>query len=310
MKDVLKTIYLAGFEEDRDTYATYFCDKNANCAVVYPSDNPVSAGYVIEKKLSDGNKCVYFSAISTLKSERGKGCASKLISQMLKLAYNKDYPFAVLSPFSSTFYKRYGFFTTQFYNGEQINGRQNVQVFEVTDNDVGAICKLFDSNATRLAFDEEYVKDVKEESSVYGAKLLRVELDGKTVAFCVTDGDNVTRVIQNGIDLSSVSNFSGRWIKSPTKFGEAFIQLRILSLEKFVSFLSPLSPFSVTVKVVDDILDKNANIWRIFSNGYDVKAKKVLEKTYDFEIGIDRLVEQLEKLKCINPFVTQFIDEY
>ncbi len=308
MLNILQQIYIDGFEEDGVSYAEYFCKNNKDRSVVFPQAKPVSAGYVIPRKLSDGNNCAYFSAIATLKAERGKGNASSLINQMLKKAQSEGFPFAVLSPFDSNFYLRYGFFTTQYYIVENIIGNEFAEISPVTDCDISQIEQLFNPSSIRLTFDKDYVSKLISETSQYGAKPFKAIKNGEVVAFFVKENKKLSRVVQKENALSKILSLNGYSYKRPALYGNAFIQVRILSLPGFLAFIKPIKPFSITVKINDSILTDNTGCWNISSDGVNIKAVKC--NNSDYVVDIDNLVDFFEKNNLIQPFVTQFIDEY
>lgn len=310
MKEVLKSIYLEGFREDGDDYADYFCGKHIKNAIVFPPDSPLCAGYVIKRKLSNGYYCAYFSAIATKQSERGKGYASKLIKLMLNKSYTDKYPFVVLSPFNSVFYKKFGFFTTQYCKKSILKGSVLADVCEATYDDLAAINALFDPEALRLDFSKEYFAELKTESAVYGGVPLKIVHNGKIVGFCVKDELSVSKVVQNDINVYDIDNFVGSTAKIPSTNGDAFIQLRIVSFPQFVGFLSPNSDFEVTIKIVDEIISENNAEWRIVSENSKITAYKEVKSACEYKVDIADFVEYMEQKKLIKPFVTQFIDEY
>ena len=310
MKDLLVKIYLDGFEQDGRDYAEYFCKKYASCALVCPTDNPISSGYVIPKKLSNGKLCAYFSAIATKKSFRNKGYASCLIKEMLKKAYVCGYPFAVLSPFNSNFYKKFGFFTTQYYEKTLVDGSSIYDVTPVEKNNVDEINSIFSPSAIRLAFDNDYFENLSLETAIYNAKPVKVTQNGKILAFCVKENGSLSRVLENGADICKVANFNGFTLKSPSNRGDAFIQLRILNFQSFVEFLTPCAKCDFKLKLNDCIICENNAVWAIKSDGACLTAKKTSLQNYDFETNVTDLIGFLEEKKLIKPLLTQFIDEY
>jgi GNAT superfamily N-acetyltransferase len=309
MINELVKIYIDGFVEDGEDYAKYFCQKHKDCAITYPPKSPKSAGYVIPKRLSSGSYCAYFSAIATIRRERGKGYASALIKEMLDEAYEKGYPFAVLSPFNSDFYKQFGFFTTQYYQRTILNGTDDAKILPMDNIDVSSIQSLFSIDAVRLAFDEEYLLKLRKETAVYNAMPVKIVKDGEIYGFCVKENSSISRVVQKDNAVTNNRGFSGFNTKLASNNGEAFIQLRVTSIKEFVKFLKPNDSFIITVTVVDSLIKDNSGNWEFSSNGRDVVASKT-DKKADFEVNIADLVETLEGKKLIKPFLTQFIDEY
>ena len=307
MIDKLRQIYMEGFSEDGSKYADYYCKKNVKFSVVYPQENPVSAGYILEKKLSNGQSCAYFSALATLKDERGKGNASALICKSLIIA-RKSFAFAVLSPFNSVFYKKFGFFTTQFYKKSIIFGDIILEEKIAQNEDLEDINQLF-SNAIRPLINEQYLEDLKQETNVYGAQPVVLRQDGKTVGFCVKEQGTLSRVLLENIDITKVSNFNNFTIKNQTKNGEAFIQLRILSLIDFVKLLTPKNDFKVSLFIEDNILENNNGSFIFESKNGEIVAIKSTAKNLP-KVNIGNLVEFLCEKGFIEKFKTQFIDEY
>lgn len=310
MKDILVKIYMNGFEEDGEKYAKFFCSLNYENAVVFPPDNPVSAGYVIERELSNGAKCAYFSAIATHESKRGKGYASKLIAEMLYKSQSKGYPFVILSPFHSEFYKKYGFFTTQYCKEILINGYENLEISSVTEQDIEDINSMFDPLAIRCVFDNAYILSIQKEASIYNGKPIKILRDGKTVGFCVCDEINVGRIVQRGTDVTNIANFNGSIAKIPARDGEAFIQIRIVVLEEFIKFLRPKINFECVLYVSDGIISENNGVWRFRSNGDLVEAEKLENVSANIVVNIGNLADYLVNKGFIEPIKTQFIDEY
>ena len=309
MINELLKIYIDGFYEDGEEYAKYFCKTNEDYAVTYPSKNPKSAGYVIPKKLSNGSYCAYFSAIATLRQERGKGYASALIKKMLCKTSSLGYPFAVLSPFNSDFYKQFGFFTTQYYKKTILNGNDDAKVLPIEDLDVLSIQALFNPNALRLAFDEEYLLKLRKETAVYGALPVKIVKNGEICGYCIKENSSISRVVQKDSAVTENRDFSGFITKLASNKGEAFIQLRVISIKEFVKFLKPNYSFRITVNVVDSLIKDNSGNWEFSSNGREIFASKTEGKA-DFEVNVADLVKVFEEKKLIKPFLTQFIDEY
>ncbi len=309
MKD-LKQIYLEGFEEDGVSYAEYFCSKFSKNAVYVPTHYPVAAGYVIPKKLVDGNECVYFSAVATVKAERGKGYASELVRTMLKTAYKQGYSFAVLSPFNSEFYIKYGFFTVQRYKKVSTVTSCDVTASEVSENDIPIINSLYGKNALRLTFDEEYLSSLREEVAVYGGVPFKIVKGEKLIGFCVRESNNLSRVLFENKDEVFPINFADCKYKKSDENGEAFIQLRILSVTDFVKFLCPIKAFDCKIKISDGIINSNNGIFQIVSDGSELFCSQVLADKYDVLTDISDLAPYLSKNGYVKPLVTQFIDEY
>lgn len=307
MIENLKQIYTQGFPEDGEKYAEYFCNKNAKYSVFYPQINPVSAGYILDKKLSNGDSCAYFSALATKENERGKGNASALIKKSLIKA-SEQYPFAVLSPFNSNFYKKYGFFTTQFYKKDVIDGNIILAEKVPSDDDLEDINSLFNF-VVRPLIDKAYLSNLIEETKIYGAKPLLLKQADKTVGFCVKEETSLSRVLTKDIVITSVANFNGYSYKRQEENGEAFIQVRILSLDKFVKFLIPKKDFAVGICVEDDVILQNNGCFIFESINNSIKIKKIKQDNFQ-KVKIENLISYLYHNNLIEKFQTQFIDEY
>lgn len=307
MIENLKQIYMEGFPEDGEKFAEYFCNKNAKYSVFYPEINPVSAGYILDKKLSNGDSCAYFSALATKKRERGKGNASALVKKSLIKA-SEQYPFAVLSPFNSNFYKKYGFFTTQFYKKDVIDGNIILAEKIAKEDDLQEINSLFTS-AIRPLIDKAYLNNLIEETNQYGAIPIVLNQNDKTIGFCVKEKTSLSRVLTKGIDISSVANFNGLIYKMQVEDGEAFIQVRILSLDKFVKFLMPKKDFRVGVCIEDNIILQNNGCFIFESANNLIDIKKTKQDNFQ-KVKIENLISYLYDNNLIKKFDTQFIDEY
>lgn len=307
MIENLKQIYTQGFPEDGEKYAEYFCNKNAKYSVFYPEINPVSAGYILDKKLSNEDSCAYFSALATKKRERGKGNASALIKKSLIKA-SEQYPFAVLSPFNSNFYKKYGFFTTQFYKKTLIDGNIVLTEKLAKEDDLQEINSLFNS-AIRPLIDKVYLNNLIEETNQYGGIPIVLKQNDKTIGFCVKEKTSLSRVLTKGIDISRVANFNGLIYKMQVENGEAFIQVRILSLDKFVKFLMPKKDFRVGVCIEDNIILQNNGCFIFESANNLIDIKKTKQDNFQ-KVKIENLIYYLYDNNLIEKFDTQFIDEY
>ena len=303
----LEQIYIEGFSEDGENYSKYFCEKNIEFAVVYPKLNPVSAGYVIPKKLFNGKYCAYFSALATLREERGKGNAAALINKMLVKA-SKDYAFAVLSPFNSEFYKKFGFFTTQYCTKSVVEGNEKYDLRLAKVEDLDCINNLF-SKSVRPIIDEEYLVALQEETAMYNAVPVVVIKDDKIVGFCVKEKSSLSRVLTKEIAIDKVGNFNGYTYKKNSVECDAFIQLRILSVVDFAKYLKAKRDFNIKIKVVDEIIFENNFVFEFNSVGTNL-CVKMTENPHTVEVKIERLVEYLVENDYIEKFETQFIDEY
>lgn len=115
-KEQCKALYKVGFPADTDVAVDYFVDKYAT-KIVVNADFSVNL-YLIDKKL---NYCglnvniAYIVAFSADVKVRGTGAACEVFNAAIRHLHDLNIPFAALSPFNHTYYKRYGFATVDSY---------------------------------------------------------------------------------------------------------------------------------------------------------------------------------------------------
>lgn len=298
---------MEGFSQDGVKYANFFCNENFSSAVFFPNTKPITCGYLIEREMKNGTKIGYLSALSTKKEYRGLGFASSVIFKILNNANEKKYPFVLLGPFNSTYYKKYGFFDFD-KREKRIVSEGNVIARLATINDIDAIKSLFSSDGFSCVFDKYYYEKLERESCVTNANLYTLCQEGRIVGFCVKGKNFISNIISKNDAIGNCTDFCGLEYLSKSENGEPFLQMRVTDVREFLQLFTPTKEFSIRLKVTDCIIESNNLVLRIFSKDNHIEIENVDE--YEVELDVKDLYGYLINNGFIKKVESEFIDNY
>ncbi len=283
-KERLVALYLDGFPVDGEAFARYFVNENIeNAVVLTENDRYVSAGYLVVKRAKLFGKEIslpYFSALSTRKELRGQGKIASVISGLLKKAVNVGAPLVALSPFSPSYYKRYGFVDASYCGKTTIVGGNEYSCRVCKQNDFK---KLFSDFTARYDFKLLYGEDefnaLNKELVLYGKIAAFYDTDDNVVAFAAFD-DRIVFKYAAVVDVLKIEGLKGKQLRDFSKSDKVFSQIRLASADDFFRLVKYVDcDFEYSIRLIDDSIPENNGVYIIEKLDGDVSIKRLPMQT-------------------------------
>lgn len=217
-RETLEKLYIDGFPADTAAYRNWFIDRYRDYAVTV---DDVACGYLVEKQaVVAGRKqtVFYIDAFCVATPYRGKGYARPLMQKLLIRARNAGATYVLLSPFSSDYYKRFGFVDVAF-GAQYAIGGGDAKLLPCTADELRARYNRGKSN--RLLLDRRAADAALESYAVDGLQVVRV---GDSVCGAI-DGARFD-VLCAGDETIACDALNGLTAKIPA------VQARVVDAEK------------------------------------------------------------------------------
>lgn len=284
-KEELIEHYLDGFPEDGRAFAEFFVSKvlTDNLSVLRLDERLISAGYIVPKRVKCKSfECEigYLSALSTKKDFRGNGRVSVVIKDLLSKCAERKYPFVILSPFSPTYYLKYGFVNASYCSHSTIDAALSCEGYTLEDICLRDFVSIYESAYAdydyRLVYGESAFWDLKRELAVYDGKLLAVKRNDRVIGWVVTEGKGIVKYAFADGDPRKIPCFNGYNLTDFSGGNEVHTQLRIADCEAFFSVAKYASgSFEYSFRVTDEMVERNNAVFIIEKNDEIVSVRKL-----------------------------------
>ena len=276
-------------------------------------DFDVNFDGTLQKLLAVGGVC-------TLPEYRYKGYSAELMKEALRYMYKNGYTLSMLRPFSTAFYRKYGYVPIAEYAVYRIKTEslsvyeKNYEVCEMTDADRPKLRELersFYRDCNLCCPDEfygmadQYRYTVKDENGKIRG-FTAFELNGHNndnieVSNLVYDGYKslstllfiLHSFLEKGYTRATVSNIPECYDLftelSEHRDGAVNREIgqygmgRVVNVEKALELCVPRAPFEAVIKINDGIIEENDRTFRLSSDGGKV-AYEITDLSPDAEI--------------------------
>ncbi len=198
----------------------------------------------------------FFCGIGVLKKFRGRGLATKLLTEMLCECANRGYPFVMLSTELDGFYERLGFTEIQRRRTLKLGGNENFVISDVTPSYVTETETLF-AKSKNIAFlgssqrTQNKIATYKTEKQK-GIKIATSSADG----FCFCDNDYITYYAVNAKNYDEVKQLFSAKVLNGKTLRVPLILARIANLEQAIKLGLTETDYSV-YRINDNVVRSN-----------------------------------------------------
>lgn len=299
------------FDEDSITWQDWYfehifdidnviCAKKANHLVSMVHMNPYPL-LLHHSKV----KSFALSGVATEQEHRGQGYAGSLIKYALNKAYKLGYDFSFLYPFKYEYYQKFGYSLAYYKHKYKTIYIDKNQQSNIAFEDMYSLVQI---NKIYAAFVNDKNGFILRDSAYCDIHIKELECDHQVKCFTIGNQkgyfaindkeDIIEELAFEGSLETAINEISNYYKKSMTfenlynvdsmiNIQEKHCMGRVISVKRLLSKLK-MKDADITIKIIDDIIEENNNIWHIKSSGGRTTVEKSDIKP-DYKIDISYL---------------------